>query len=210
MRDLARAVESLDIDILAVQEIRRHQAHELARHLGWPAPFWSFKHNGWYLLPRRAEGMAILARHPATHRRRTVISYRAPRWNYTRRIAQAATVDDLTIVNVHLASHDRIAERAAQIRRLLVFAGDADVIAGDMNEEVGDAGFALLLGAGYGPGSGELADTCPSDAPVLRIDYVLTTGRVTIDYEEVPPSSHTFTRLSDHLPVVARLLISDR
>jgi endonuclease/exonuclease/phosphatase family metal-dependent hydrolase len=210
MRDVAGTIESLGADIVAVQEIRRHQAYELARHLGWSAPFWSFKHNGWYGLPRRAEGMAIIAKEPIEQRRTVAVSYRAPRWSYTRRIAQQAVIINLKVVNVHLASHDRTEERTAQARRLLVFAGESDVIAGDLNEELGGDAITLLVNAGYRPVEGDLANTSPSDAPVRRIDHVLTFGRVTIQHEEVPPSGAAMVRLSDHLPVAASLSIIDR
>ena len=50
-------------DAVAVQEIRRRQARRLADRLGWHHE-WVFKHNGYWPLWWRAEGLAILSPSP--------------------------------------------------------------------------------------------------------------------------------------------------
>jgi endonuclease/exonuclease/phosphatase family metal-dependent hydrolase len=208
---LAELVQQFGLDVIAGQELRRHQARQVADRLDWPSGFWTFKHNGWYGLPRRAEGLGVLSRLPSADRRHTTLSVGAPWWNYTRRVAQRATVGELTVVNAHLASHDDVAGRTRQVERLIVFADGADVLAGDFNDTPGGTAMARLAEAGWHDvfdradetiGSG---NTSPVYAPVRRIDHVLVRDHVTVRRVEVPATNASLVSVSDHLPVIADL-----
>ena len=54
--DLLRAHEP---DVVALQEVRSGQARRISALLGWPRPAWAFKHNGYWPLWWRAEGLAV-------------------------------------------------------------------------------------------------------------------------------------------------------
>src|SRR6478609_6051968 len=70
-------------DAVAVQEIRRGQARRLATRLGWHHE-WVFKHNGYWPLWWRAEGLAILAPSPLDDVWRECLSHRVGRRSHQR------------------------------------------------------------------------------------------------------------------------------
>jgi endonuclease/exonuclease/phosphatase family metal-dependent hydrolase len=208
---LADLIKQFDLDIIAGQELRRHQARHLAHRLDWSHTFWTFKHNGWYGLPRRSEGLGLLSRVPANERLHITLSVGAPWWNYTRRIAQRATVGELVVVNAHLASHNDVAGRTRQVERLIEFADGADVLAGDFNDTPGGIALARLAEVGWHDVF-DLADetvgtgnTSPVDNPIRRIDHVLVRESVAVLRVEVPTTNPTMVSVSDHLPVIADL-----
>ena len=59
---IAQAVGRATPDVVALQEVRRSQAMGLAARLGWEHE-WVFKHNGYWPLWWRAEGLAIMWLH---------------------------------------------------------------------------------------------------------------------------------------------------
>jgi endonuclease/exonuclease/phosphatase family metal-dependent hydrolase len=204
-------VSQFGLDVIAGQELRRHQAHRLADRLDWPSAFWTFKHNGWYGLPRRSEGLGILSRLPATERQHTTLSVGAPWWNYTRRIAQRAAVGDFVVVNAHLASHNDTGGRARQVEQLIDFAEGADVLAGDFNDTPGGMTMVRLAEAGWHDVFDRADDivgsgfTSPVDNPVRRIDHVLVRSHIVVRRAEVPTTNSVMVSVSDHLPVIVDL-----
>src|SRR5205085_1528617 len=79
----------------------------LAGTAGCADVFWSCKHRPFGpLLPSRAEGLAILSRHPLDDATVDVLPPRTLPWTYRRRIVQYARIPKLGVVvaNVHLAS----------------------------------------------------------------------------------------------------------
>jgi endonuclease/exonuclease/phosphatase family metal-dependent hydrolase len=212
-RAVAAMMQSFRLDLVAAQETRRHQIRALDRLVRWPRGYWSFKHNGWYGLPRRSEGLALLSSHPTEQRMRTTLSTGEPWWKYTRRIAQRASIDGVVVVNAHLASHDNIAARAAQVERLITFARGADVLAGDLNDIPAGPALTRLREAGWfdvfdcaGAIVGGTA-TSPVDQPVRRIDHVLVRDHVRVGTVDIPAPSPALAAVSDHLPVIVELTV---
>jgi endonuclease/exonuclease/phosphatase family metal-dependent hydrolase len=210
---IADLIRSFQIDVVAAQELRRHQSRNIARLLAWSSPYWCFKHNGWYGLPRRSEGIAFVTAQPTTDRSHITLSQGAPWWNYTRRIAQQAVVDGVRIVNAHLASHNDVVARAAQVERLIAFAHSADVLMGDFNDVPDGAVLARLAEAGWhdvftrtGNITGSTS-TSPVEAPVRRIDHVLVRESVTVGRVHIPAPSAHLTAVSDHLPVIVDVTV---
>jgi endonuclease/exonuclease/phosphatase family metal-dependent hydrolase len=212
-RAVARLVEQFAIDLIAAQEVRRHQARRLARLLDWPGPSWCFKHNGWYGLPHRAEGIALIGSVSDSDYARTTLSTGAPRWKYTRRVAQRAAFDGVQVVNAHLASHNDVVARAAQVERLIAFADGAHVLAGDFNDVPGGAALTRLADAGWHDVFDRTdnivggRNTSPVDTPVRRIDHVLVRDHIVVTQVNIPPAGPTMTAVSDHLPVIVDLTV---
>ena len=150
-------------------------------------------------------GLAILSRQePSEHR---VIAL-SPHPDDPDRIAQVASFDGVTVVNLHLthlAGADGL--RRDQIHHLLehLDSGEPTILGGDLNAEPGDPALAALLKAGFR----DLAADRPQDTvPGRRIDFLMTRA--------LPLASAT-TRLigaepvdgvtgSDHAGVLASLI----
>ena len=175
---VARAVRSLDADVLLLQEIQRRQADALAKELGWSVR-WAEKHSAPFIA---AEGLAILA--PGGIEQSAVLELRGgPRRSWRRRIALIAAVSiggtPFVFADVHLSPGDDDRQRDEEIDRLLRFlqsepwAGrPAATIGGDFNapssrsilrtvEHQRLAG-RLAGGAGSGRGRVDQLDTGPA------------------------------------------------
>lgn len=202
-------------DVVAVQEIRRRDAHRLAAALDMRVD-WALKHFPFtWLMWWRAEGMAILTPHELAAPGSTEISVRRSlRWDWRRRIAQWACIrrgdDALFVVNIHLSPHALGAERLAEAQRVAEIvaehSGDQPVvIAGDFNDDTDPAVIDALpavehVAAGF---------TNPSSAPAQALDHVLVPEE-SIDVDvRVPPGGPTWAALSDHVPVTVRFTVPD-
>jgi endonuclease/exonuclease/phosphatase family metal-dependent hydrolase len=212
-RAIANLIEQFEIDLIAAQEMRRHQALRLARILDWPRASWCFKHNGWYGLPRRAEGIALIASVADTDYERTTLSTGAPWWKYTRRVAQQATFNGVRVVNAHLASHNDVVARSAQAKRLIAFAANAHVLAGDFNDIPAGETLTRLADAGWHDVFDRTdnivggLNTSPVDVPVRRIDHVLVRDHVAVTRVSIPSPGAPLTAVSDHLPVIVDITV---
>lgn len=220
---LADAIRSLATDVVAVQEIQRHQARQTARLLGWHH-VWARKHYPYSpVVWWRAEGLAILSRHPLTDRRAWEISRGWSTWTYRHRIMLAATATRpdgtaLRVYDVHFSSDDRPDETIEQADRAAVYVAadrstapqSARVVAGDFNDE----GLVETVRAFHPLGlrdHGSLPAN-PAVAPVRRIDHVLIPEEAQpveehvpdIGVAPVPGGPLGWPDLSDHLPVTLR------
>jgi len=220
---MAEAIRSLDSDVVAIQEIQRHQAHEVARVLGWHH-VWARKHYPyspfvWW----RAEGHAIMSRHRLTDRRTWEISQRRSTWTYRHRIMLAATATrsdgtTLRVYDVHFSSDGDPDETISQAERAAAFvaadpkasAATTLVVAGDFNDE----GLVETARAFHPLGlrdHGTLPAN-PSVAPSRRIDHVMIPADAEFVDEHVPDITRAavperplgWSDLSDHLPVTVR------
>lgn len=205
---LAAVIGRLRPDVVAIQEIRRGQATDLAARLGWNHQ-WARKHHpytplGWWL----AEGHALLSRHPLRSATSRVISPGVSTWTYRHRVLQSASVIRRGVTmrfhNTHLAAHDRPDERIAQAERAAAFVGadggELVVVAGDFNAdheaEVVRPFHALGL---RDPGGGP---THPAIAPRRRFDYVLVPAAAEVIEQHEQFGGEEWAELSDHIPVL--------
>ncbi|MEY2582376.1 MAG: hypothetical protein QOE09_2225 [Ilumatobacteraceae bacterium] len=207
---LAEVIAAYAPDVVALQEVQRHQASGLARRLGWPV-LWTRKHYPYTpLLRRRAEGLAMMTFHSMTDTVTASISPGVSTWIYLHRVAMAATVHGkgqaIRVANTHLASHSA-EERIAQARRVaaLVGAFRPVVVAGDFNapDELEVTREFRVLGV-VDPGG---AYTNPSIAPRQRLDFVLVPETATVTARLTPEGGEQWMELSDHLPVLVEFSI---
>ena len=216
---VADKVQQFQPDVIAIQEIQKHQARALSRRLGW-SYVWAFKHNGYGpLLPRRAEGMAIMSRSLLTNAGKTTLSSGYGRFTYRRRIAMWATINihglQFALFNTHLASDDIGDEGTTQAQRLRKIIDThrqhRTVIAGDFNDHQRTDIVKILNGDqnhdawAYAQSRSRNGLTNPTKNPYQRLDHILVPRAHTIARVEVPDTDQSWIELSDHLPVIATI-----
>jgi endonuclease/exonuclease/phosphatase family metal-dependent hydrolase len=215
------AVELLEAhqpDVLAMQEVRSGQARRIAGLLGWRRPAWALKHNPWWPLWWRGEGLAVLSRHRLAVHPTVVLTPGVSKRSYERRIlvpAEVVVQDDerVLLIDAHLSSGTvDDARRLAQAEHLLRLFPESPpvVVAGDLNADPDSAPIRILVGAGLvdawaaaGTGPGH---TIPANAPRRRIDYVMAGPGVTVVQAAVLDDlGPAMAGLSDHRPLLTVL-----
>jgi endonuclease/exonuclease/phosphatase family metal-dependent hydrolase len=209
-------LQSHEPDVLALQEVRSGQARRIAGLLGWRRPAWSLKHNAWWPLWWRGEGLAVLSGHPLAVHPTVVLTPGVSKRSHRRRIlvpAEVVVEDDqrVLLIDAHLSSGatddaHRIAQ-AAHLLRLLPERPPV-VIAGDLNANPDSRPIRTLVEAGLvdawqaaGAGPGH---TIPANAPRRRIDYVMAGPGVTVvEAAVLDDLGPAMAGLSDHRPVLA-------
>lgn len=214
--DLARVADVIAAespDVVALQEVRRPQAAELADRLAMSS-VWNVKHHPWRpLFPRKAEGAALLSPHTLGNTNHAEVSDASSKRNYRRRIVQWALVERADgsayrVFNLHLSPHDMHEERrneAAHISAIARSLTDSPptIIAGDLNDHGSPEMITLL------PGIEAIAPppTNPSHAPTDCIDHVLVPPASSAVSVSVPAGGIEWAELSDHLPLTVRFTL---
>ncbi len=115
----------------------------------------------------------------------------------------------VALVGTHLATDP--AERPAQAQLLKKALADLDapvILAGDLNETPGGGAWRTLADGLVDAGVDEGHPTFPATAPDRRIDAVLVDPRISVAAFRVLDTDVT-RRASDHLPLVADLVLPD-
>ena len=214
--DVQRVAEVIEVaapDVVALQEVRRPQADELAERLAMTA-FWTEKHHPWRpLFPSWAEGAAVLTPHRLRESDSVRVSDVGRKRSYRRRIAQWTVVERADgaayrVFNLHLSPHDLHEQRrreATYVSEIARTVGDAppQIVAGDFNDQ-DDPGIIGLL-----PGIEAIAPppTNPANAPDRSIDHVLVPSESRSVSASVPAGGVDWARLSDHLPLTLRFTL---
>jgi endonuclease/exonuclease/phosphatase family metal-dependent hydrolase len=221
--DLPRVAAEIRVsnaDVVGLQEVDRHfgarsewadQPAELAALLGMHVAYAANLDLDPPAAgqPRRQYGTALLSRYPILSWRNTLLAKARPTEEQRGLLEAVVDVRGLAVrvMNTHL-QHDNAASRVLQTQ---VIAGavrasaEPVVLVGDLNATPATAEIRTLtdfmvdshVAAGRGDGA-----TYPVEAPVSRIDYVLTVGMWPITSRVLP------TAASDHRPVLARFRAS--
>jgi endonuclease/exonuclease/phosphatase family metal-dependent hydrolase len=189
-------VASLDVDVLAVQEVDRElrrsgqtdQVEELARRLGWYGVFapamLGDPRGSWTDVPATGDpggpayGIGLLGRAELDGARRLVLPAGRRRTARGRkaghrpepRVALLATINALPVTATHLATQPW--RSAPQLRHLLGLAGgDAEVVLGDLNLPLG-----CVAAAANGWTAAVAGPTFPVCRPCMQLDHVLVRG----------------------------------
>lgn len=207
---IAEVVSAAGVDVVALQEVQRPQARDLAERLTMRHT-WAEKHNPLHpFLRGRAEGAAILTPHALTNAGHAQISAASSKRTFKRRVVLWATISrsDATgyrVYNAHLSPHDAAHERVSEAQRIADIArqhADAPpmIIAGDLNDPYEPAVIAAL------PGIEAITAplSSPSLAPIQALDHVLVPPAATAVSVSAPAGSEAWAELSDHLPVTVR------
>ena len=209
-RGLARVIAEQQPDVVALQEVRWHQAALLSRSLGMRR-VWVLKHFPYSpLVPWAAEGMAILTPHQLVRPGARTVSRGATVLTYRRRLAQWATIvrghpadgEEVLLFNVHLSPGELAEQRRSEASNVDAAARRLTgalplVIAGDLN----DADDPSIIATLPGVEAEAPAFTNPADRPSQTLDHVLVPTGAAVQRTHVPAGGRAWARLSDHLPV---------
>lgn len=225
IHNLAQGIESLDADLVFLQEVRSTNRAEALQfpdtHIGWPrmpqadyvAPEGyevAYRTNA---ITRHGEhGNALLSRWPIGDVRHHDVSdhrfeqrgllHVPVQWNGT---VVHAIVAHLGLMH---ASRVRQVERIASFISTHVPAGEHLVLAGDFNDW-GEKLDAPIRRMGLVPARGEgqaVPRTFPSRVPFFSLDRVYTRGLACTSTHV--PRGAAWARMSDHLPLVAELRLA--
>lgn len=211
---VAAALAAFAPDVVLLQEVQRRQLRAVCAATGWSGT-WRFKHWGVRIPP---EGLGVLTRGSIDAVRRRILAHPYGWWNWRRRIAVHATVTvdgrSRTVVDTHLGAGVPATERVRQIAVLLDAAGDAQLIAGDLNAEPESAELRAFRDAGWRDAERRLrpdgrrpstnwAPGPRTAPPTQRLDYLLVRDGATVVDAFVPDDWPRWAALSDHVPVVA-------
>lgn len=220
----AEVIRSSGADIVALQEVDVHwsersgfadQAARLAAMLDMDVRFAPiYRLPGAEGSPEREFGVALLSRRPIVSFRNheiTRLSTQAddaeprPMPGFLDAVVQVGRVT-VRVLDTHLDYRPDPQVRAQQVADMLEILGETTrpvILLGDLNAPPDAPELtplrARLRDVWTGSGSGF---TYPADAPVRRIDYILTSGHFAVLDVRVLD-----TRASDHRPVVADLIV---
>jgi endonuclease/exonuclease/phosphatase family metal-dependent hydrolase len=209
LQGIASWIELSGASVVLLQEVQQRQATQLAELLGWTSQ-WSLKHAP---VVKPAEGLAILSPHPITSAMTPVLSVRAQRTSFRRRIAQIATIQmsraAFQVCNVHLAS-GKSEERPGQVTRLKDHLAGVELLGGDLNDGPHSDTISNLLPMGFrraesGTTAWSIRDG--NNLPSLTIDHILVRGIWKTQAARAfrPSEVRELHGLSDHLPVIVQL-----
>ncbi|MEW6244938.1 MAG: endonuclease/exonuclease/phosphatase family protein [Bacillota bacterium] len=199
LSDICRLIEASGADIVTLQEVDRFaprsgmvdQAAVIARHLRMNYVFGANVRIGPF-----SYGNLILSRFPLGNYRNILLpSSREPRGLLHAEVYPAPG-QPLSVFTTHLGldaaereAHARIINQATGLR--------PHILTGDFNSDLSRHGPAILLS---GRNLSRARNTYP--AALWSIDYVLTSAYPIKESYTIP------TNLSDHLPVVARIILN--
>jgi endonuclease/exonuclease/phosphatase family metal-dependent hydrolase len=228
---VADVVRTSGADVVAFQEVQRHQARSIARGVGAASVGWGFKH---WPAPIPAEGLAIMGVTRRLRVRTRPLSFRFRLWSWRRRVFQVATIRSggrggpaFALANTHLSPFDaddlRVREAGTLLRAVASSRWPA-VVVGDLNDDPDAPSIARFRDAGFrdtwveASSDGARGDGATNwhgwhrgttKRPNRRLDYVLVPAGAEVVHMHVPRPGddgfETFTTVSDHLPVVATL-----
>ena len=213
----AAALSEFTPDVVILQEVQRRQVGALRAAMHATDARWRFKH---WPVKVPAEGLGIVSMYPLRNVRSYHLAHRWEPWNWRRRIAVRAEIEIVDrvvpFVDVHLGAGVPTEERLRQIRLLLTIAGGASLIAGDLNADPESAELGEFTDCGWRDAERRMHAEVRGPAtnwhagprvkpPTQRLDYLLVRDRVTVTEASVPEDWERWARLSDHLPLVARL-----
>ena len=208
------------LDAVVLQEVHRNQARRIAGLLGWPRPAWALKHNAYWPVWWRGEGLGVLSRHRLAVLPSVVLTPEYNRRTYRRRILLPVEVvleadQRVLAIDGHLSSDDQDEDlRTREAHQLLGVLPPTlpTLVAADLNTDPDGAAITTLLDAGFvdswaaaGTGHGF---TIPANAPRRRIDYVMVRGPIRVrEAKVIDDLGAAMAGLSDHRPVLAELEI---
>ena len=218
IHNLALAVESLDADVVCLQEVRQHNRREAKRFAHWPeqaqADFLApqgyevvYRTNA---VTRHGEhGNALLSRWPVLAHQHEDISDHSLEQRGLLHVTLDVHGIVVHVVVVHLGLIK--ASRVRQVDQLQRFierevGSDAPLlVAGDFNDwgtRVQEALARIDLHAW-----GASVPTFPSRLPLAQLDYVFARGLKPVGL--TVPRGRIWWRMSDHLPLIAEFALSD-
>ena len=219
IHNLALAVETLDADIVCLQEVRAMNRREAEYFTGWPE-----LSQAEYLAPEGYEavyrtnavtkhgehGNALLSRWPVVqHRHEDMSDHRFEQRGLLHAEVLVAG-RPLHVIVIHFglipASRQRQTE---QLRRYIAREIPLEapvVVAGDFNDW-GTGVRSLLNVDALKAFEGPRTLTYPSLMPVVQLDHIYARGLAPLSL--AAPRGRVWSRMSDHLPLIAEFRLTD-
>ena len=213
IHNLGHAVEQLDADIICLQEVRKEHRGHAARFKNWPAMGQAeflaplgyeaiYQSNA---LTRHGEhGNALLSRWPVlAHQHEDMSDHRFEQRGL---LHVEVLVNGLAmhVVVIHLGLLRT--SRVRQVQQLVQFVereippNAPLLVAGDFNDW-GSTVQQAVSQAGLHAFAHKRVATFPSRLPLVQLDYVFARGLRPVSVEV--PRGAIWTRMSDHLPLIA-------
>ena len=217
IHNLALAIETLDADIVCLQEVRAMNRKEASYFTGWPElPQAEFLAPEGYeavyrtnAVTRHGEhGNALLSRWPIVqHKHEDMSDHRFEQRGLLHVEVQVASVS-LHVIVVHfgLIPSSRV-RQTDQLKRYIareVPLGAPVVVAGDFNDW-GTRVRKLLHVDSLHAFEGPRTLTYPSRFPVAQLDHIYARGMHPLSL--AAPRGRVWSRMSDHLPLIAEFTL---
>jgi len=219
IHNLAQAVESLDADVVCLQEVRQLNRREEKRFAHWPqggqadflAPLGYTSVYRTNAVTRHGEhGNALLSRWPVlAHQHEDMSDHRFEQRGLLH-VELSALGHHLHVLVVHLglvrASRVRQVEQLKRYIEREIPPEAPLLIAGDFNE--GGWRLRLALEAmGLSTWAGLPQPTFPARLPLAQLDHVFARGLQPVSLSA--PSGRSWWRMSDHLPLIAEFRFAE-
>lgn len=218
IHNLVLAVESLDADVVCLQEVRQHNTREAQRFAHWPdqtqADFLApqgyeavYRTNA---VTRHGEhGNALLSRWPVlSHQHEDMSDHRLEQRGLLHVTLDVyGKVVHVLVVHLGLVKASRV-RQVAQLQRYIQreIAPEAPLlVAGDFNDW-GSRVQEMLARADL-HAWGVPHATFPSRLPLAQLDYVFARGLKPVGL--TVPRGRIWWRMSDHLPLIAEFVLTD-
>jgi endonuclease/exonuclease/phosphatase family metal-dependent hydrolase len=213
IHNLALAVDALDADIVCLQEVRAINRREARRFTGWPdLPQADFLAPPGYetvyrtnAVTRHGEhGNALLSRWPVVrHRHEDMSDHRfEQRGLLHAEVLVAGQPLHVIVVHLGLMPGSRV-RQTAQLRRYItreIPPHAPVVVAGDFNDWGARVRKTLRLDALHTL-EGPRTFTYPSRLPLAQLDHIYARGMQPLSL--AAPRGRAWSRMSDHLPLIA-------
>lgn len=218
IHNLVLAVESLDADVVCLQEVRQHNTREAQRFAHWPdqtqADFLApqgyeavYRTNA---VTRHGEhGNALLSRWPVlSHQHEDMSDHRLEQRGLLHVTLDVyGKVVHVLVVHLGLVKASRV-RQVAQLQRYIQreIAPEAPLlVAGDFNDWGSRVQEMLARADLYAWGVPHA--TFPSRLPLAQLDYVFARGLKPVGL--TVPRGRIWWRMSDHLPLIAEFVLTD-
>ena len=201
-----QVIEASGAQLVALQEVDRWTLRtglvDQMKALVGQRP-WQYAYGPNLFLPPGFYGNALLSVYPI--RESSHVSLPSPRETrgFLRAVVQVTPSQDIVVYVTHLGLNQN--EREQHVKMLLHSVRDEKlpvILMGDFNAEADSAEIGALKEVLHDLGASERQATFPSYAPAHRIDYIFVCDG--FEVKNLYVSEHL---ASDHLPVVARLLL---
>ena len=213
IHNLALAVDTLDADIVCLQEVRMENRREAGYFAGWPQiPQAEFlKPEGYEAVyvsnavtKHGEHGNALLSRWPIVrHRHEDMSDHRFEQRGLLHVEIQVGAMNlHAIVVHFGLIPSSRL-RQTAQLQRYIAREVPPDapiVVAGDFNDW-GTQVQKLLRTESLHSFEGPRTYTYPSRLPVAQLDHIYARGMQPLSL--AAPRGRAWSRMSDHLPLIA-------
>jgi endonuclease/exonuclease/phosphatase family metal-dependent hydrolase len=218
IHNLGLAVESLDADVVCLQEVRQYNTREARRFVHWPVQTQAdfLAPQGYHAVYRTnaitrhgEHGNALLSRWPVlAHQHEDMSDHRLEQRGLLHVTLEVhGRVMHVLVVHLGLVKASRV-RQVAQLQRYIareIAPDEPLLVAGDFNDW-GNRVRDTLAGSGL-LSWGVPHATFPSRFPLTQLDYVFARGLKPVGL--TVPRGRIWWRMSDHLPLIAEFSLAD-